>query len=232
MPSPLNTPRPVHYVFIDCENVPYIDLAIIQSPGVTFTLLLGARQTNLDVDIVETLLKNAEAVNLVRLTTTGTNALDFSLVYYLGRAVAADPLGTFHIVSKDKGYDPLIEHLRTRKIKVRRHEQFTSLPFARAPKVVPLLSKPPVAAPLKAEPKSKPRPPLTVEGLQVKVLERLREVSTPRPRRKPGLVSYLINFSGKKFTANEIETLIANLCQANHLAIDDAGRITYQLDLL
>ena len=69
-----------------------------------------------------------------------------------------------------------------------------------------------------------------MEELQVKVLERLREVSTPRPRRKPGLVSYLINFSGKKFTANEIETLIANLGRANHLAIDDAGCVTYQLN--
>src|SRR5436190_3058463 len=226
MPSPLNTSRPVHHVFIDYENVPRIDPAIIQSPAVTFTLLLGARQTKLDVDVVETLLKNAEAVNLVRLTSSGANALDFSLAYYLGRAVAADPLGTFHIVSKDKGYDPLIEHLRSRKVKVQRHEAFTSLPFARAPKVAPLLSKPAVAAPLKPDPKPKPRPPLTVEELEVQVLERLRKLATQPPRLKPKLVSFLMNLSGKKFTANEIETLIANLCQANHLVIDDAGRVT------
>jgi len=56
-------------------------------------------------------------VQLVRLTATGKNALDFTLAYYVGRAVAADPTGFFHIVSKDTGYDPLIEHLRSKHIR-------------------------------------------------------------------------------------------------------------------
>ena len=229
MPSPLNTSRPVHHVFIDYENVPRIDLAIIENPAVTFTLLLGARQTKLPVDVVEMLLKNAEAVNLVRLTSTGPNALDFSLVYYLGRAVAADPLGTFHIVSKDQGYDPLIEHLRIRKVKVQRHEEFASLPFGSAPKVASP-TKAAVAPSSKPEPRPKASSPITVEELQAHALERLRNPAAPRPTRKARLVSFLINLAGKRFTTNEVEALIANLCRANHLAIDDAGKVTYHLN--
>src|SRR5258706_7373163 len=106
-------PPPVNHVFVDFENVHEIDLAIIGAKAVSFTLLLGSRQTKLDVSIVEKLLEHAASVQLVRLTSTGKNALDFTLAYYVGRAVAADPTGFFHIVSKDAGYDPLIEHLRS-----------------------------------------------------------------------------------------------------------------------
>src|SRR5439155_14101082 len=103
----------VNHVFVDFENVHEIDLAIIGSKTVSFTLLLGSRQRRLDVSLVEKLLEHAGSVHLVRLASAGKNALDFALAYYVGRAVAADPTGCFHIVSKDAGYDPLIEHLRS-----------------------------------------------------------------------------------------------------------------------
>src|SRR4029077_13040812 len=104
-------PAPVNHVFVDFENVHEIDQKIIGSKTVTFTLLLGAKQTKLDVSLVEKLLEHAASVHLIRITSAGKNALDFTLAYYVGRAVAADPTGFFHIVSKDAGYDPLIEHL-------------------------------------------------------------------------------------------------------------------------
>ena len=45
-------PPPVNHVFVDFENVHEIDLAAIGSKGVSFTLLLGSRQTKLDVTVV------------------------------------------------------------------------------------------------------------------------------------------------------------------------------------
>ena len=90
-----------------------------------FTLLLGAGQTRLDAALVETLMEDAATVQLVRLTSFGKNALDFALAYYVGRAVMANPTGWFHIVSKDTGFDPLIEHLRSRHIHAQRHDDFT-----------------------------------------------------------------------------------------------------------
>src|SRR6266567_1781434 len=123
-------PTRVNHVFVDFENVHEIDLAIIGSKAVSFTLLVGPRQTKLDVSLVEKLFEHAVSVELVRLTSAGRNALDFTLAYYVGRSVAADPTGYFHIVSKDAGYDPLIEHLRSRHISARRHNSFTTLTFA------------------------------------------------------------------------------------------------------
>jgi hypothetical protein len=37
----------------------------------------------------------------------------------------------FHLTSKDTGYDPLIEHLRSRNIHAQRHNDFTTLPLER-----------------------------------------------------------------------------------------------------
>jgi len=127
-------PPPVNHVFVDFENIHEIDLAVIGNKTVHFTLLLGSRQTKLDVALVEKLLHHATTVELVRLTSSGKNALDFTLSYYVGRAVVADPTGYFHIISKDAGFDPLIEHLRSKHIRVRRHKDFTTLTFSAAVK--------------------------------------------------------------------------------------------------
>ena len=65
-------------------------------------------------------------------------ALDFALAYYVGRAVMSDPTGHFHIVSKDTGFDPLIEHLRSRHIHAYRHNSFTTLASRPPPNRPPL----------------------------------------------------------------------------------------------
>src|SRR5712671_5860251 len=116
--SATHLPPPVNHVFVDFENVHKVDLAVIGNKAVSFTLLVGPRQTKLDVSLVEKLFERAVSVQLVRLTSAGRNALDFTLAYYVGRAVAADPTGYFHIVSKDMGFDPLIEHLRSRHVRI------------------------------------------------------------------------------------------------------------------
>ena len=144
--APSDTSRPVNHVFVDFENVPDIDVAVIGNKAVTFTLLLGSRQTKLDVSLVEKLLEHAASVELVRLTSPGKNALDFTLAYYVGRAVAADPTGYFHLISRDTGYDPLIEHLRSRNIRARRHADFSTLTFG-APAKASLPVPPPARVP-------------------------------------------------------------------------------------
>src|SRR3954462_3190428 len=130
-------PPAVNHVFVDFENVHTVDLTVIGSKTVSFTLLVGPRKTKLDVSLVEKLFEHAASVELVRLTSSGKNALDFTLAYYVGRAVAADPTGLFHIISGDAGYDPLIEHLRSRHISAFRHSSFETLPFFEPVKLTP-----------------------------------------------------------------------------------------------
>ena len=192
-------------VFVDYENVHEVDPALIGARSVSLTLLLGARQTKLDAALVEKLMENAATVQLVRLTFSGKNALDFTLAYYVGRAVMADPTGHFHIVSKDTGIEPLIEHLRSRHIHAHRHDDFSTLTFSGP-------AKPPSTPP---------------EDLWPRVLERLGKNVANRPKRKKALVSHLLAFLGKAVTEADVMNLIEKLCQAGRLSIGNKDAVTY-----
>jgi hypothetical protein len=202
---PIYLSPPMNHVFVDFENVHEVDPAVIGAKSVSLTLLLGARQTRLNATLVERLLENAATVQLVRLTSSGKNALDFALAYYMGRAAMADPTGCFHIVSKDTGFEPLIEHLQSRHIRAQRHDDFSTLTFSGP-------AKPHAAAP---------------EELMARVLEHLRRNATSRPKRKKTLVSHLLAFAGKTATEADVLSLIESLANAGHVTIGDKDAVTY-----
>lgn len=204
---PTHLSPPMNHVFVDFENVHEVAFAVLDTKSVSFTLLLGARQTKLDAALVEKLMEHAATVQLVRLTTSGKNALDFALAYYVGRAAMADPTGHFHIVSKDTGFDPLIEHLRSRHIRAYRHDDFTTLTFS---------------APAKP-PSSPPEDPMT------RALAHLRKNVTNRPKRKKTLVSHLLAFSGNAVTEADVVALVERLCKDGHITIGDKDAVTYHL---
>ena len=206
---------PMNHVFVDYENVHTVDLSIIGAKAVYLTLLMGAKQTKLDADLVEKLMAHASSVQLIRLTTSGKNALDFALAYYVGRAVITDPTAYFHIVSKDHGFDPLIEHLKSRHIRARRHNDFSALTFSSPPKPAP------------AEPKA--TPPTPEDPLITLALERLRKALTNRPKKQKTLVSHLKSILGKDATEAEAAKLLEKLRKAGHLSIDAKDAVTYKV---
>ncbi len=220
-------PSPINHIFVDFENVHEVDPAVIGNKAVKFTLLVGPRQSKLEVPLVEQLLKHPDSAKMVRLTSSGRNALDFALAYYVGRAVVADPTGSFHIVSKDKGYDPLIAHLQTKHIRARRHDSFDTLDFA-APAKLPTPNPPAAAPKLKAQSRSKIQPSILDERT-TKVLEHLRMPSSTRPKYRKKLVSFVVACLGHKITEAEALNVVEKLRRAGHLAIGEKGAVTYRL---
>jgi len=222
-------PPPLNHVFVDFENVHEIDLAVIGNKSVSFTLLVGPGQTRLDACLVEKLFDHATSVQLVRLASIGRNALDFILTYYVGRAVAFDPTGCFHIVSRDTGFDPLIEHLVSKRIDARRHESFATLTVSfSAQRTAPTART--AAAKLKLAAKTRTPRPIPDERT-IRVLEHLRKPSATHPKNKKKLVSYLVAFFGRKITETEASNLVERLQHAGHIAIGEKGTVTYRLDL-
>jgi hypothetical protein len=224
----MDFPIPTNHVFVDFENVCEIDATILENKNVIFVLLVGAGLTRLDATLVEKLFLHAASVHLVRLTSRGKNALDFALAYYLGQAAAADPKGCFHIVSKDKGFDPLIEHLQSKHIHARRHDDFTTITFPGRPKL-------PAADQVAGSPRPKtPHRPKTVppgiDDLAVQVLAQLRKTPANLPKRRKALVSYLNAHFGRDTAGADADTLIENLSQTGNLAIDTKGAVTYWLE--
>lgn len=197
----------MNHVFVDFENVHQVDPLVLGTKSFHFTLLLGVRQTKLDAALVEKLMEHAAAVHLVRMTSPGRNALDFTLAYYVGRAVETDPTGWFHIVSKDTGFEPLIEHLRSRQIQAQRHDDFTTL-----------------TVPGPAKPASVPS-----DDLFRRVLIHLQKNVSSRPKRKTTLASHLLALCAKSATAADVENLIERLRKAGHISVGDKDAITYHV---
>jgi len=211
-------PRPpVNHVFVDYENVGGMDLSIVDEKAVYLTLLLGPQQTKLQVDLVEKLMAHAASVQLVRLESAGKNALDFTLAYYLGRAVQADPNAHFHVISKDKGFDPLIKHLNGRHIRVTRHADCTTLPFAVAAKTAVVSSKP--------QTKTSP------EELLPCVVEHLRKRPNSLPKTRKTLRTFLKGQLGKQVTGEkDLDDLVERLVQDGHITLGVKNAVTYHLD--
>lgn len=202
----------MNYVFVDFENVTDLDLSLIGNKSVSFTLLIGAKQTKLDVDLVQKMFEHSTSVQLIRLTSSGKNALDFTLAYYLGRAVEFDPQAYFHIVSRDTGFEPLIEHLHSRHLRVRRHEKFHELMFTH---------------PAKSETTSAP-PSEAKNPLFQRALEHIQKNDANRPKRKKTLLNNLRSSLGKTTSETEVERVIEALIRAKHLEIDAKGAVTYR----
>jgi len=221
------TVTPLNLVFVDFENVHQVDVSVIGAKAVIFTLLLGPKQTKLDAGLVEKLMEHAASVQFIRLTSPGKNALDFTLAYYVGRALAAHPTAYIHIISKDKGFDPMIEHLRSRHVHARRHESFATLTFSHKPKEPPAAA-PSVVVPPAIPAPAKPAPPAKDEPLTL-ALERLWKNVTNRPKKKKTLISHLKSILGKGATEADATKLLEKLREARHLSIDDKDAVTYHL---
>lgn len=225
----MSLPLPTNHVFVDFENVHAIDPAVFGHKSVSFTLLLGPAQKKLDAALVEQLLNHAGTVELVRLTEPGKNALDFALAYYLGRAVQSDPLGFFHIVSHDKGFDPLVEHLRHRHVRARRHDDFSGLHFNGETKPATVAAKTPDTPPAPRQPAAKSTaatPHLSEQATLL--LEYLRKNAKNRPGKEATLLRHTRSFFADKITDTDAKALIAELHAAKLLIIDAKGKLDYQ----
>ena len=196
---------PVHHVFVDFENVQEIDLAPFTGKPVEVTLLLGRMQKRLEVGLVKQLLQRPAGVRLIEMGVSGKNALDLALAYHLGKAAADDPSGCFHIISKDRDFDPLIAHLQQANIKIWRHDTFSLQAI--------LPEKQPAAAADKVE----------------IVAHRLRKSTTNRPKRKSTLLSHInAQFQGR-LKDSEAGEIVEALVGRRVISIDSKGKVTYHL---
>jgi hypothetical protein len=105
-----------NYVLIDYENVPVRSLALLKDERFRIKVFLGPRNTKLPIELVVAMQEFGDRAEYIVLQSPGTNALDFHITYYLGVLAANDPEGFFHIISKDTGFDPLLQHLKTKKV--------------------------------------------------------------------------------------------------------------------
>lgn len=122
-----------NHVLIDYENVQPEVSEVLAQPIFKVWIFVGVQQSKVKFDLVELLQHKGTDARVIKMTTSGRNALDFHMSYYLGELVSREPEAFFHVVAKDTGMDPLIEHLRTRNVNAFRWTEVIDIPIAKAP---------------------------------------------------------------------------------------------------
>lgn len=119
------------YIFIDFENVCESDLSRIGGKPVRVFMILGTNHKKLPTSLFLFAQDHPEQVRMIQTPVVGPNALDFVLTLELGRMIAADPEGYFHIVSKDTDFDSVIRHLKGETTLIARHSSLAEIPSLR-----------------------------------------------------------------------------------------------------
>jgi len=197
-------------LLVDYENIVKVDLAAIPA-GVRVPFFFGASQKSVPTDFLKAALRLGERFVPIDIEGQGKNALDFHIAFYLGELLAQNPRAHCVILSKDKGFDPLIRHLVGRGFAVRRVASLAeSLPSAAAPE------RPAGGARTR-----------TADTPLAKALKRLTAMAaSKRPHRRKGLVAELHSHLAKKLSEAEIEALVDQLAAAGKLS-DEGGHISY-----
>ena len=113
------------FVLIDLENVQPKNLSRLNRGAYNIKVFHGAKQAKVSLEMARALQAFGADAEYVQIDGEGKNALDFHIAYYIGRLAAKTPGGTFHVISADTGFDPLIRHLAAQKISCQRWKSIT-----------------------------------------------------------------------------------------------------------
>lgn len=154
-----------NYVLIDDENVQPAALSILEKEHFKVIVFVGANQSKVNFEVASSLQRLGQAASYVKVSSNGSNALDFHIAYYIGHLAASEPDAYFHIISKDTGFDPLIAYLKTKKIFACRSRDIADIPIVKAANTKrPLEKIAVVVANLKQRGAAKPRTAKTLSS--------------------------------------------------------------------
>ena len=101
-------------VLVDFENVQPADIGLLRDGPFSVKVFLGSNQAKVPVSLAAALQSLGANAEYVILESVGKNALDFHIAYYLGVLSAEGKSTHFSIISKDTGFDPLVNYLKGR----------------------------------------------------------------------------------------------------------------------
>jgi hypothetical protein len=189
-------------VLIDFESVQPDSLSPLMEDHFHIYLFVGANQARLPFELASAVQKLGSRAQYIKITGNGPNALDFHIAYYIGKLAADDAGAFFHIISRDKGFDPLIAHLKTRKIFAGRWESIGDIPIVK-----------------NANRKS-------ASEIAEIFVAKLREPKVTRPRTEKTLASALKTHFRDALEEEAIPHVIKAIQATGFLSIT-AGKITY-----
>jgi hypothetical protein len=194
----------INYLLIDLENVKPDNLGLVAGGQFKVKVFVGANQKNLPVSMAMALQSFGPDAEYIQIDGHGKNALDFHIAFYIGRLAADDPNAYFHIISGDTGFDPLIVHLRSKKIYCQRSTSIESIPLV---KMINNKSVPDRVAAL---------------------LEFLRTPNVTKPRTRKTLGNMIRTKFANQLSDEDVEQVIEALIKKGAIGVQET-KVTYHL---
>ncbi len=229
-----------NYVLIDYENVQVKSLALLKDSKFRILVFVGKTNSKIHFDLANDVQKFGERAEYVKLESSGPNALDFHIAFYLGKLVSADPGGIFHVISKDRGYDTLIHRLNSQGIEAVRSPAIVEMPcFAAASTKGAVASKAAVApivqvrtVMVEVRKKSKAvghsLKAAELDSLIARVVENLIGRKAARPGKMKSLLSTVHTLIGKERPVAAAEA-VRDALVARKYVVEDGLKVTYKL---
>ena len=221
-------------LLVDFENVPKVDLSAVPA-GVVVPFFFGAAQKTVPTDFLKAALKLGERFVPIDIAGAGRNALDFHIAFYLGEYLATHHSAQCVILSRDKGFDPLVKHLQGRGFAVRRvatlEEAFTQTAKA-APAAAPARTAQASAARLRAPAgNTAAASGARRAGAGATTIDNalgwLAGMDKgKRPKKRAALAAHLHSHFAGKLSATEVERLLERLISERRLS-EIAGKLQY-----
>lgn len=193
-----------HYVLVDYENVQPETLDTLAGGHCKVLLFVGANQIKISIDIAQSMQRLGSRGEYVRISGTGKDALDFHVAFYIGKISIEDPGGSFHIISKDTGFDPLILHLKSKNVSVVRSCSLNDIFLPKASNTKSLSDR-----------------------VQV-VVGNLKQRGVSKPRAFKTLASTVASIFQKQLQESELTELLQEL-QGQGLVIVEGTKVMYKL---
>lgn len=221
-----------HYIFVDFENVHEVQLDLIEDKPVVVVLVLGERHKKLPVELVKQLLKYPAQVRLVEAGLSGRNALDFVLAYLIGVQSTTDRAGHFHILSRDKGFNALIEHLKKNDIFADRHESFVKIPVFATGAAASRTTRP------AARPRRPDRTPTKKPASQAAsaapdrtkvMIDWFAAHTQNRPKTQKRLLSHIHTHFGKRLSTGDLEAIVQGMVTRKAIEMTPQGKVIYKV---
>ncbi len=134
------------FYLIDFENVQPRALDRLKPGTARIKVFLGQHQSKLMLELVQALQPFGRDAEYIQIQGSGPDAVDFHIAFYIGRLAAAHPGAAFTIISKDKGFDPLVKHLATLGIGCKRLAEIPGTASASVAAPAKPKASPPAAA--------------------------------------------------------------------------------------
>lgn len=194
----------INYVLIDYENVQPKALGLLNQEHFQVLVFVGANQTKIPLETAMALQSFGSRARYIQISANGANSLDFHIAFYIGQLSVQQPEAYFHIISKDTGFDPLIQHLKALKIRACRSHDVTEIPF------------------VKASIATSPTEKLAV------IIANFQQRGTSKPRTVKTLTSTLNTLFQKRLSDDELAILIRDLQRQSIITIQDT-KVSYSL---